>query len=456
MGLKTKLQLLAALCLAAAGLSSCGKEADFIIEGPSGVKAGSLTGTRAVSSETRRVLLFYECGLNSLSGDLDRDMNVELVQGYDSEGKEDGKAKAYIPAEGRSENVLLVFTKLAEDYSYSPVKSYLKRLYLNSEGRLVRDTLKIWDESFLAASKEGLGEVLSYVRKAFPAKGYGLVFSSHGSGWLPEGYYFSPSSLENPKKSKAKAALKAPLAPDALSLSDPFYGLTRSIGNESTPDGDREMSVADMAEAIPMRLDYLLFDMCFSGGIELVWGLRNKTRCIGASPAEVLADGMYDYSKITSYLLEGDEPRLKELMEDSFARYDKRSGLYRSATVTLLRTEGLEKVAAVCKELFEKYRSELAAAPYSQIQGYHRLGRHFFYDLVDMLAKSGVPQAEVSALEEALAACTVYKASTPGFLGEFSITSYSGLSCYLPAHGTALLDSWYRKESWNQATALVK
>ena len=126
--------------------------------------------------ENRRVLLFYECGFNNLTSYL-KD-NVD--------GTEKGLPAGYIP--GEYGDVLLVYSRFAKSsYNYNPTESHLRRLYKKANGTIVSDTLKTFDKETVAASSSTLRQVLNFVKDEFPAKGYGLVFSSHGSGWLPAG-----------------------------------------------------------------------------------------------------------------------------------------------------------------------------------------------------------------------------------------------------------------------------
>ena len=435
---------------AALTLLSCEeKDPDLLIDSSDEGIVYRYPGNRKAMEETRRVLLFYECGFNSLNYDLSRNMNDELPEGY-------------IPKGGRHDDVILVFSKLALNSNYKDVPSYLRRLYKDSDGNTVSDTLKVFPSSTVASSGATMSEVLSLVRSTFPAKGYGMVYSSHGSGWLPAGYYNSPSAYERDHKSGSsgrkfsKSLRDEDIPGGSMETDDPHAWMVRSVGQDKMSSGDVEMTVSEFADGIPFHLDYLLFDMCFSGGIEVAYALKDKADYLGISPAEVLAAGMYDYTKITSFLLKGGSPDLQGLYKDSFDRYDKQAGDYRSATVTLLRTGGLDNLASVCADLISKYRDKVDKAPSSQIQGYFRLNRHYFYDLEDIFAKSGVPDNELATLSEAVSGCVVYKAATPSFISSFEIKTYSGLSMYLPASGTSLLDSHYKDEPWNKAVGLVK
>lgn len=430
---------IACLAVTACLAVSCGeKDPDFRIEGEPGANQGA--SSRRPQGSKKKVLLFYECGFNSLYKYIDANINEQLVEGY-------------VPGGSFSSDVLLAYTKIASSVKYAPAKSYLKRIYKDKEGKVAMDTLKVYDESVIAASGKQMRTVLEDVRNAFPGCDYGMVFSSHGSGWLPCGYYNNPSDYENnhgmAMMSSVRRLSGVPTEPITEGIP------TRSLGQDKAPGGDHEMTVGEFASGIPYHLDYILFDMCFTAGVEVLHGLKDVTDYVGASAAEVLADGMFDYTKITSYLLGRESYDLAGLMRDSFERYDKLSGDYRSSTVSLLSTEGADKLASTCRGLFGKYRDALAEAPVEDIQRYFRFGRHYFYDLYDTFVKCGASGEDLARLSEAIDGCVAYKASTPYLLG-IKIDTHSGLSTYLPAAGTDLLDRLYKEESWNKATEMVR
>lgn len=406
--------------------------------------------------ENRKVLLFYECGFNNLGDYIKSNM----------ESPNRGLPSGYIPEKG--EDVLLVYSRIAEN-GHTPVNSYLRRIYKTSKGKVISDTLKVFGKETIAASPSTLSAVLTLVKEKFPAKGYGMVVSSHGSGWLPAGYYYSPSRFENDHKGEVGTSRQGiaaqsvghprlPVPEGDLPDTDPFYGMTRSIGQDYTKDSyyGHEMSVSEFVDAIPYHLDYILFDMCYTAGVEMAYALKDKADYLGLSPAEVLGDGMFNYTKITSFLLNRETPDLEGLFKDSFEMYDKQSGLYRSSTVNLVRTSGLDNLASVCARMINEYSDALADAPVDDIQGYYRQGRHYFYDLVDIFEKCGASKADLEDLDKAVDGCVIYKNSTGQFLEDFDIKAYSGFSMYLPCAGTPLLDLYYRKEVWNNATRLVK
>ena len=409
--------LLAVLLVATA----CSKDAGFEM-GISGADSASRSSSeRGYSMPSRRVMVMISAGYNSLSGYLSEDLK-DLESGYLPEG-------TYFNAD-----VLLVLARLpksAGDYA-SPSAPVLYRLWANRSGEVQRDTIQVWGGDTQLCTRETIHEALSTTQKKYPAQSYGVVFSSHGSGWLPPGYYTDPSQFE----------------PSSGSL----WSL-RSIGQDKTPTGGTEMSLEDFADAIPMHLDYCLIDACLSGCVEVAHALKGKADIVGFSPTEVLADG-FDYKNITTHLFARPLDPV-EVCREYFAYYNAKSGSNRSATITAVDTRKMDALEAVCKELFEAYRPILKTMSGSNVQGYFRYDRHYFYDLRDILVQAGISEQEKARLDAALSQFIVYQAATDYFLS-IPLTRVCGLSMYLPSMGSTYLNKYYKENiSWNQATELV-
>lgn len=417
MGKRLIWTLLAVLLVATA----CSKDAGFEM-GISGADSASRSSSeRAYSMPSRRVMVMISAGYNSLSGYLSEDLK-DLESGYLPEG-------TYFNAD-----VLLVLARLpksAGDYA-SPSAPVLYRLWANRSGEVQRDTIQIWGGDTQLCTRETIHEALSTTQKKYPAQSYGVVFSSHGSGWLPPGYYTDPSKFE----------------PSSGSL----WSL-RSIGQDKTPTGGTEMSLKDFADAIPMHLDYCLIDACLSGCVEVAHALKGKADIVGFSPTEVLADG-FDYKNITTHLFARPLDPV-EVCREYFAYYNAQSGSSRSATITAVDTRKMDALEAVCKELFEAYRPILKTMSGSNVQGYFRFDRHYFYDLRDILVQAGISEQEKARLDAALSQFIVYQAATDYFLS-IPLKRVCGLSMYLPSMGSTYLNKYYKENiSWNQATELV-
>lgn len=409
--------LLAVLLVATA----CSKDAGFEI-GISGADSASRSSSeRGYSMPSRRVMVMISAGYNSLSGYLSEDLK-DLESGYLPEG-------TYFNAD-----VLLVLARLpksAGDYAF-PSAPVLYRLWTNRSGEVQRDTIQIWGGDTQLCTRETIHEALSTTQKKYPAQSYGVVFSSHGSGWLPSGYYTDPSKFE----------------PSSGSL----WSL-RSIGQDKTPTGGTEMSLEDFADAIPMHLDYCLIDACLSGCVEVAHALKGKADIVGFSPTEVLADG-FDYKNITTHLFARPLDPV-EVCREYFAYYNAQSGSNRSATITAVDTRKMDALEAVCKELFEAYRPILKTMSGGNVQGYFRYDRHYFYDLRDILVQAGISEQEKARLDAALSQFIVYQAATDYFLS-IPLKRVCGLSMYLPSMGSTYLNKYYKENiSWNQATELV-
>ena len=412
---------------------------------------GGNPGNRVPASNDRRVVLMYQAGYNSLSDCLRDDLN-DVINGW-------------LPNGGMKDNVLLVYThQPARDGQYN-VKTtpYLLRLSAGAGGNARIDTLVTYPKSSISSSAEQLNKVLTYVVDNFPAKSYGMTFASHSTGYLPAGFYGRSDSYVY-KQKRAGAMGSRPSQPGPVPYYEPYQDPSlprvRSIGQDQqgTTGGyvSYEIDIRDFAEAIPVKLDFILFDACLMGGAEVAYELREKCHRLGFSQAEVLAEGL-DYTRITPHLLGGSEADLESICNDYFIHYDSQTDPFsRSATISLIDCSRLEPLAQTCREIFSNNRNGLASITPYRVQRYYRSGHHWFYDLESIIMNAGASDDEMAALHEALDNCVLYKGHTPEFMCEFEIKTFSGFSMYLPCNGNKELDKYYRTLKWNQATGLVE
>ena len=390
--------------------------------------------------ETRQVLLLYEAGFNSLSNDIHRNINV-LRRGY-------------LPEKERNEDVVLVFTHQTQGNARaykqetSPV---IYRLY-SEHGEPCSDTLKVWPAGTPVANKEMMAEVFNWVREEFPAAGYGAVLSSHATGYLPEGYFSKPEQYEG----------------TARGTSPSWSSRRRTFGQEYYSSGSRtqEMELKDLAAAIPYKLDYILFDACLMGTVEVAWELRNVCSVVAFSPCEIPSAGL-TFQSLTERLLIPDVPDVKAVCEDYFTAFGN-DNVY-GATITLVDCGRLDRLAETCRDLFDRYRSGIRNLSGRNVQVYDRMmgGKNYyaFFDLKDMLREAGATEVDLASLQDALDECILYEAHSAKFI-DVKLNRVCGLAMYLPAypdyrrdiwHGTEFLDSFYKENiAWNQATSLVE
>lgn len=406
-------------------------------------------GDRVPSEETRNVLLMYAAGFNSLSSFLKSDIS-DLKSGW-------------LPRNHRSEDILLVYSHLTSGSYKNATSPVLTRIYADNDGDVVTDTLVVYEKGTISSSDEQLETVLEYVKDKFPAKGYGMVFSSHATGYLPSGYYTNSSEFENSLYfSRSLYAMpgagKRPV-PYVEPCYDPSLPMTKSIGQDVGYAGeDRvsyEMDLVDFANAIPMYMDYILFDACLMGGVEVAYQLKDVCRYVGFSQAEVLAEG-FDYTTLTSHLLQSSVPQPVHVCEDYFDQYINETGISQSATISLVDCSMLGPLADVCSRIFMQYEDSLNSLRRHDVQRYYRYDYHWFYDLESIVLKCGVDGELLDEFYDAMKSCVLYKAATPNFMGAFDIEIACGLSMFLPSDGGQYLKQYYASLAWNHATGLVK
>ncbi len=436
-----KVFMVIAAIVMAAGCTPSWEE-DLMLRGGS---AGNNPGNRTETSENRKVLLLYSAGNNSLREYLLDDIK-DLKEGW-------------LPTRHRNDDVLLVYTHtpVSRGNYTTPSTPYLIRLYTDENGAAAADTLITYDAGTVSSSASQLNEVLSRIKATFPARSYGMIFSSHATGYLPAGYYSDPNSYTFIKSAPMSAG--APGTPSPVPYiepeQDPSLPMVKSIGQDVINKYSYEIDIRHFAEAIPMKLEYILFDACLMGGAEVAYELRGKCGKVGFSQAEVLAEGL-DYKTLTKHLLQNETSDPKAVCQDYFVQYDIQSGVYRSATISLIDCDRMESLARVCKELFAAHRDGLANITPGKVQRFYRQSRHWFYDLESILVQAGITDTELKSLHNALDECVAYKGHTPEFMSEFKIDTFSGLSMYLPCNGGGELDLYYRTLKWNEATELVE
>lgn len=321
-------------------------------------------------------------------------------------------------------------------YADTPEGASLGRMDSTPEGVALRTVERYGEEN--SASGATLERVLRTVWERSPATGYGLLFFSHATGWLPEG------------------GLQAPL-------------VSRSIGL----DQGSEMSLDAFVSAIPsgMPLDYVIFEACLMAGAEVALALAGHTDWVLASSAEVVEPGFRPlYAENLALLTDGGRP-----VEEQLAAFGRRymahvrtlSGTGCSATLSLIRTSSMPALAEAVRRVTRGFADEEGRdTPPAGLQHFDRPGAYGdrpaaarFYDLEAYVeACLADPDAE-AAFRGALADAVVWRDATERFLGGdgspykgFDIGRHSGLTLYVPRGEFPALNETYRRTAWWQAT----
>lgn len=254
--------------------------------------------------------------------------------------------------------------------------------------------------------------VLNDAMKLYPADSYGLIIFSHASGWLPESTLTSPRSI--------------------------------------IKDNKMEMDLIDMAAAIPKgSFDFILFEACFTAGIEVAYELKDKTQYIIASSAEISSPGFREiYASSMNYLFEK-EPKLEAFTRAIFNLMNESDAYYKSATSSLIKTEKLHDLAVFLRKHIDKEKA--ASINVYDIQHFDRYSYRLFFDFEDYFSRILEDGASVQELKALLDECVPYKDATPSFLPDwngFEINHHSGLTTYIAQKRFPYLNEAYKKLTW--------
>lgn len=288
-----------------------------------------------------------------------------------------------------------------------------------------------------SASATVFGRVLGEVIEEYPADGYGLVFFSHASGWLPQG------TLQNPSRS---------------------LGWDDGSGNgNGMLDGmtHSEMELAEFAAAIPDgRLDFIIFEACLMAGVEVAYELRDKTDYMLVSSAEMLSPGFTPiYPSALQYLFDTSKSVEESLIAFGESYMSHVNGLdndYRSATLSLVATKHLDSFAARIRKLLaglSPYLPDMTVG----LQHFDRPGSYGdspavarCFDMAEWI-KRQVGEERYTVFEEQLKRIVRWEACTERFLPSqngFEIRQHSGLTTYIERPELPALNEYYRSTAW--------
>jgi hypothetical protein len=337
------------------------------------------------------------------------------------------------------------------NYSYQNIKSILEGakgnnlnngnllIYHDSAGepprliQIVQGAGGVMEEKIIrtyedrnSVSVEVMRSVLAEVfgSEAYKAKSYALLLWSHGSAWLP-------SNVGDYLRS---------------------YGV----------DDGNHMEIYDLKKALQgYTFDFIIFDDCYMANIEVAYALRDNADYILASPTEVLAQGL-PYADVVKYMFSSEpvSQALGRIGETFYTYYaNQESEHYRSASTALVKTECLESLAAICREILAGKEEAIFNLPLANIQllEYLRDTDHALYDLGDFIKQLATPK-QYSRFENALKEVVLYKNTTTGaYYGRggtwltIDKDRFCGISVYVPQQQLGPLNEWYRQLDWYKA-----
>ena len=321
------------------------------------------------------------------------------------------------------------------------------------------DTVRVFEEHN-SCDPVVFGRVVEYVNEKWSTDSFGLVLWSHGTGWVPgsQMHYVAPNlNYVQPRDGDREW--------DKDDWYPWFPGGTRYFGrDEGAPSGYKTMNVSDMAKYIQDQMfDFIMFDACYMGNVELVYELRNKTKYIISSASEIMGEG-FPYIEIMQDLAYGN---LTNVCRGFYKHYLKFSGFSQLGCVSLVRTEGLDSLASCFGRIVAGSADTI---PYMDTQGIQlldRFKRHVFYDLADFVGHVA-NNNDLIEFKNQLNRCVIYKATTPYLFKsdsessinpyEIKMNTFCGLSVYIPlsVYEDQGLNDDYRKLKWSKITGYGK
>lgn len=316
------------------------------------------------------------------------------------------------------------------DIGGSPRLVELKR----KNGEVVENVIKTYESRNsvgTAETMEVFNEVFS--NKDFRAESYGLIYWSHGDGWIP-----------NPLPS------------------------SRWVGQD-TGSGTHYMNISDLVTILKSapHFDFILFDACFMQSIEVAYAVRNYTDYFIGSPTEIPGPGARYDILVPAMFAEGDVA-LKTATA-YFTPYNEKynGGIEMSnsnwtggVSVSLLKSSELERLANVTKQVLSgtANNADLRSKAYDYDKRSSYYGHVGYYDMVDMV-RLLTDNAGFTAWKQVYDSAMSYWATTPmnysAFAGMFSMEGTNGVSHYIPSSSNAATAA-YRTTDWYKDAGLSK
>lgn len=346
-----------------------------------------------------RTVILYIIGDNNLSKYAEINTQ-ELLKGTTSEKLNNGNLVLYIDDRDKKQSPRIIQIKMQGE-------------------KAVTETVKTYDEQD-STNPEVMKMVLQDIREKFKSDSYGLVLWSHASAWLPK------------------------VTQDLIA--------TRSFGN----DEDNEMEIDVLKDALSgFHFDFILFDACYMASVEVAYELRNIADYIIASPMEVIAKG-FPYEHIVGKLLKMPNADLQGICKDFYDFYNVQTGDSRTASVSLVDTKKLEKLAGVMRGIMKEYKSKLPTVNLYEVQAleyyHHKRLLYDFDDYMKHLTNNFSGEKDYRLFRAVLREVVIYEAHTPTSYFAYPrksilINKCCGLSVY-PLGFNPSLDQWYERLEW--------
>lgn len=331
----------------------------------------------------RRAVLVYMIADNNLSGNAVDDLE-EMKQGM--------IAGKYNP-DGR----LLVY--------YSGPDHNPRLIEIDNTGKSV--TLTTYPQSLSGVSIEGMRRAVTDAARAIGSSPLGIVFWSHGTGWLHD----SGTLDEN--------ATASAMRPYSFGWDGPQ---------------EKKMKISSMAAALDgRRYDFIYFDCCHMGTVEVAYELRHLTDRIIASPTELGVSGMpYDRNLGPLFAASAD---LEKAVSNTFSFYSIRFGVPNDpdqwgCSISLIDASKIEALADLTAEVLRS-APDLRPDSYRPVPCFRTVVMSTgIFDMSDYISAICPDPQLLSRWRQAYRDVVVRHYSTPQVFN-LSAEKFTGLGCHI-------------------------
>lgn len=342
-----------------------------------------------------------------------------------------------------SRNINLMRSSMGTDLEFANLLVFVDRQGLKPALLHIHDyridTIRVYDE-LNSADPTVLKEVIDDVVNNWKAESYGLLLWSHGMSWIPEPQMHAVAGNQG-----------------WTSMRD--GPRTKTFATENLPnDAYTCMELDELADAIPDGVfDFIAFDACYMGSVEVAYALRNKAQYIVSSSCEIIDEG-FPYETVTRDFINGN---LLKMCSEFYSAYNRKGGWYQTASISLVNTYGLDSLARCFKKIVATHKAEIPTLDVSDIQRFDRFKKHVMFDLEDFVDKLGTNRDDLMEFRLQLEKCIPYKNSTPYICSRYEddpdgikMVSFCGLSVYIPleAFEASGLNDDYRDTEWSKDT----
>lgn len=298
-----------------------------------------------------------------------------------------------------------------------------------------------------AASTATMEQVIQQVRALSPAHTYGLMVTSHGSGWLPKGALQEVDFFADGHKERGAFD---PLPLYQYDIFDPMYPQVKTLAS----GGSTEIEIPDLACMLASYYhDYIVFDACFMADIQAFYELRHVCSSLIASACEVPSAG-FAYNKLTQSLFPYyGVSSVRSFAQAYYDRYSNEGNSY-GCTVVAVATAVLDNVAAAFRQVVDN-GTDAGDVNEALLQSYDRLSYHKFYDFLQFAEAMGTPE-DYQALKEEWDKGLIYKNCTSYFITiPIDVDAFSGVSVYIPNQIFPKAQRGFLITAWNQSVRLM-